>query len=257
MASSLAINPIGRDTYAGLAVSLLGDSIIRQQAFSSVNTILTLMHSTANTGNFISVMDYKSDIQGSSILTGHVLLDIDADGGLRAMDGTTVLMELDTSGLYDGSTQLINSSGEVIIRQPVVAMTTGANYSPTTVQSGTLFTAGTNDGTSQLVLLPVNPSAGTWFDFYVSTQDAAGDFQLNTTADSSAKIHLPGMTSLVSSGDAIEPLTTEGHNFVRMTALSSVLWMAHTVSGYAGAATTDFKLKELSAGHWGAATTAS
>ena len=250
----MAIDPIGRDTYAGLAVSLLGDSVIRQQ--NSSNAILTLMHTADNTGNFISVMDYKIDVQGSSILTDHVLLDIDADGGLRSMSGTTVLMELDSSGLYDGSTQLINSSGEIIIRQPVVAMTTGANYSPTTEQSGTLFTAGGNDGTSQLVLLPKNPSAGTWFDFYVSSQDETGDFQINTTADSSAKIHLPGMTSAVSSGDAIEPLTTEQHNFVRMTAMSSILWVAHTVGGYAGAATTDFKLKELSAGHWGAATTA-
>ena len=249
-------DPIGQNSYAGLAVPLYGEAVIRQ--INSSNAILTLMHSSPNTGRLLMGLDYKElNADPSSLLTDLATFDIDAEGGLRMLSGTTVLMELNSSGLFDGSTQILNTAGDIIIRQPVVAMTTGANYSPTTAQSGTLFTAGTNNGTSQLVILPDAPTAGVWFDFYVSSQAETGEFVIATTgSDPTAKISLPGFTSAVSTGKNIQPLTTEGHNFVRMTAVSSILWMAHSVAGYAGAATTDFQLTELSAGHWGAASTA-
>ena len=51
----MAIDPIGQDTYKGLGVPLHGDSVIRQQ--NSSNAIVTLMHSTANTGRFLMGID--------------------------------------------------------------------------------------------------------------------------------------------------------------------------------------------------------
>ena len=251
----MAIDPIGQGTYKGLAVPLYGESVIRQQ--NSSNTILTLMHSTANAGRLLMGIDYK-DIENddpSSLLTDLAVFDIDADGGYRVISGTTVKMEFNTSGIYAGTNRILDTSGGMLNRRPVVEMTTGANYSPTTAQSGTLFIAGVSDATSQRVLLPANPTHGVWFDFFVSSQDAFGDFALNTTADSSAALHMPGVTSAVSTASALSPLTTLGSHYARVTAISSVIWNVQCAPGYGAAVTSNFSEADLNQGHWGAGTT--
>ena len=249
----MAIDPIGQGTYKGLAVPLYGESAIQQQ---TTNTVLTLMPTSDNTGRLLMGIDYK--VEGdvaSSLLTDLAVFDIDAAGGFRAVSGTTIKMEINTSGVYAGAERVIDTSGGLYHKQSVVAMTTGANYSPTTAQSGTLFTAGCNLGTSQRVLLPANPTAGVWYDFFVSTQDDAGDFALNTTADSSAVLILPGVTSAVSTASALSPLTTLGVHYIRVTALSSVIWLTQCAPGYGAAVTTNFSEADLNQGHWGAGTT--
>lgn len=96
-------DPLGTATYKGLGVPLHGDSVIRQQ--NSSNAILTLMHSTANAGRLLMGMDNSASSnepnpQVSSLLTDRSLFDIDADGGFRAVSGTTIKMELNSSGLH-------------------------------------------------------------------------------------------------------------------------------------------------------------
>lgn len=249
----MTIDPIGQGTYKGLAVPAYGESVISQQ--NSSNTIITLMHSTANTGRLLMGIDYKPEGDESSLLQDLAVFDVDAAGGYRAVSGTTIKMEFNSSGIFGGGVKAMDTSGGLYNTRPVVEMTTGASYSPTTAQSGTLFTAGTNDGTSQRVLLPKNPTAGVWYDFYVSTQDAVGDFAINTTANSSAKITMPGMTSAVSTADSITPLTSVAHHFVRLIAMSSVLWMAHTAGGHAAAVSTAVSDLDLTVGAWGIGTT--
>ena len=212
--------PLGVAAYNGLAVPLRGESEIRQE--DSSRTIMTMTHSTANTGRF---MTYRDNVPQLSSLN------------------TQDLSWISSAGQFVGP--LIN----------VVSPTTGANYQITSTQNGTLFNIGANAGTSQLLLLPVNPNPGFWFKVFVSTQDAAGDFQINSTADSSAKIVMAGYTSAVSSGDAIEPASTLGTHSITMTAMSSILWLAEHPGSYANAATTDFAIADLQGGAWTSATT--
>lgn len=254
------INPIGQDTYKGLSVPLYGESVIRQN--NSSNAALTLMHSTANTGRFLMGLDYKnlgSDI-ASSVLTDLAVFDIDADGGFRCVSGTTVNYELNTTGLLAATSKVITSSGEVTNYnlKTVVAMTTGADYSPVSSQSGTIFQSlGDGNGTSMAVLLPKNPPAGTFYEFFISSQDGTGDFVISCTANSSAKLILPGATSVASTVKAIQPGTTLCNHYIRLVALSSVRWFCWPSFGTrTPTATTEHQLTDLNLGHWTSASTA-
>src|SRR3990167_4363232 len=114
-------DPIGAATYKGLAEPLFGDAAVEQE--NSSNYVRTYVHTSANTGGFLMGMDYRAD-KAASLLTDLALWDIDVDGGFRVLSGTTVLMELDSSGLYvRGSKQIFNSSGQV----PQIAIATTAS----------------------------------------------------------------------------------------------------------------------------------
>ena len=251
-------DPIGQNSYKGLAVPLFGESVIQQQ--NSSNVALTLMHSTLNTGRFLMGLDYKElDVDPTSVLTDLAVFDIDTDGGYRTVSGTTMKYELDSSGLFKGTTKIITSSGEIpnYFLKPVVDVTTGADYSPVSSQSGHIFNCGINDGTSQQILLPKNPPAGTWYEFYVSSQDETEDFSISCTANSSAKIILPGMTSVASTCDCITPVSSIYKSYIRLVALSSIRWFAWPSVGYATAdVTTGMEIENLSAGHWTTGSTA-
>ena len=174
------------------------------------------------------------------MLTDLALWDIDVDGGFRSLSGTTVNFELNSSGLLRGSTAVINSSGELVSRffqRTVTAATTGANYSVTTAMNGHIINVGDNNATSQLVLLPANPPAGFWFEVTASTQTGVDGVSIHSTADSSAVIILPGLTSVASTIQAIQPGSVRAHA-VRMTAVSSVVWWAEPLGQIANAETT-------------------
>src|SRR3972149_9852123 len=101
-------DPIGAATYMGMAAPLHGDAVVEQE--TSSNSVRTYVHTSANTGGFLMGMDFRAD-KASSLLTDLALWDIDVDGGFRVLSGTTVLFELNSSGLYDGSTLIIDSEG--------------------------------------------------------------------------------------------------------------------------------------------------
>jgi len=253
MTSPKPIDPIGQDTYKGLAVPAFGDSVIRKQ---TTQAGLTLMHGTANTGRLFLGIDYQPDNVNSSLLKDLAVCDIDAEGGFRTVSGTTVKFELNTSGLFFGSYPVIDTSGSMFATpQPSVAITTGAAYTVLAANAGALHIIGCSADTSQEIKLPKNPVAGTWFDFYMTTQDAVTDVAISCTANSSAYIVLPGVSASLSTCDRIESLTTCSQ-FIRMTALSSVIWFAHCTPGYSAAVTTNFSEADLNQGHWGPGTTA-
>jgi len=213
----MAKEPLGIAAYNGLAVPVNGESEIRQ--YDSSRTMLTLTHSTANTGRFVTFRDYA--VPGSTVVASE-----------RAW--------ISSAGVFSGP--LVN----------IISPTTGANYQVTSTQSGTMFNIGNNGGTSQLLLLPVNPVPGFWFEVLVSTQTGADDFQINSTADSSALITLPGLSSVASEAKAIQPASVRAHG-IRMTAISSIVWLADPVGQVALAESTiDNAINEVA---WTTATT--
>lgn len=213
------------NSYDGRGLPNAGAAHFQQE---STKDALTLEHTSANAGRFVTFRDYKAP-----------------ESGKPSTDAGQDLAWISDDGAFQGP--LVS----------IVSPTTGANYQITSTQSGSLFNIGINNGTSQLLLLPANPVPGFWFKVYVSTQAAAGDFQINSTADSSAAISIAGGTSAVSTVKAIAPKSTLGNHSVTMTAISSVLWLAEP--GYqvseslsSGAINADDYL----GGVWGAATTA-
>ena len=158
---------------------------------------------------------------------------ITAAGGYSVRSGTTVLFELNSSGISGGGTTLqqwsINTSGQMTgIKQQVSVRTTAVSYTVTSSESGTLFVNGNNDGTSVIATLPRNPAAGVYYEFFVSTNTGADGFSIHSTADSSADIVLPGLTSAASTHQGLQPLGVGAHA-VRLTALSSVRWFAQPI----------------------------
>src|SRR3990167_10898011 len=118
----MPINPIGEATYMAMGEPLFGDATVEQE--NSSNYIRTYVHTSLNAGGFLMGMDFRAD-KASSLLTDLALWDIDVDGGFRALSGTTVVMELNSSGLYAGATLLIGTGGGVSAQ--TVSLATTAN----------------------------------------------------------------------------------------------------------------------------------
>ena len=183
----MAIDPIGQDTYNGLGVPLYGESVLRQE--NSSNALLTLMHSTANTGRFLLGIDYKAENADasasslipafSSLLTDLAVVDIDADGGLRMVSGTTIKYELNSSGLWSGSTLIIDSSGgTAFAKQHIVDISSDGTsaYTLLAANAGKLHMVSTGTYSSIVISLPTSGvsaiTAGMWWDIYSNTTAA-------------------------------------------------------------------------------------
>lgn len=237
-------NPIGEATYKALGEPLFGDATVEQE--NSSNYIRTYVHTSANAGGFLMGMDFRAD-KASSLLTDLALWDIDVDGGFRVLSGTTVIFELNSSGLYAGAELVVGTQGTLLQATTITTGTTA--YAPVSSQSGSIFIFGT--ATSQGVVLPKNPPAGVFFQFYVSSQAASTDFIITTTGDSSARIEMNGASSAVSTVLYISPqVSSLGMNTIRLTAISSVLWLAEPSLNLSSAATTNFALNDFR-GRWG------
>lgn len=177
--------PLGQNAYNGLAVPTRGESETRQE--DSSRTIRTLTHSTANTGRFYTFRDYR--LPGSSLANADVAA-IDADGGFLALEGTSVKMELNSSGLYAGGAQIIAASG----LQAQVALD-GATTQHTIVSSnaGKLHVISTQAETSVFIHLPSsgNLAVGMTFDF-IFNSTASDLFHFMTTgANAGGEIWAP------------------------------------------------------------------
>ena len=244
-------SPIGEATYKGLAVPAFGDSVIEQE--NSSNAILTLVHTSANAGSFIQGMDFRAD-RASSLLTDLALWDVDVDGGFRVLSGTSVLFELNSSGLYQGTTQIINASGIFNGPTAVQTVTTVSSASGstiislTTAQSGRLIIV---DGGAQgaMVVLPT-PTAGLNYTIY---QSSAHPGVVDVTSTGGAfDISFPtGNTTLASTAQAAAPFSTIGGYSAKFTAISASRWLCQpTINVLTGTSATG----EASGG-WVAGTT--
>ena len=210
---------IGVNTYKGLGVPRYGESEMRQE--SSLD-MLTLTHSTLAGGDFL-------------VLRGNV------------PEGSTVTAQdvysISSAGAIQGSVR------------PTIDITTADATTLTQQQSGSLIIVAANTDTSVAINLPVNPTPGTWYDFYLHGVDALGDFNIQTTVDSSAKISIVGLTSVVSTVDNITPLSTVPSG-LHVVAVSSILWWARAEFSFAQAGTTDLTANDLILGLWGVGATA-
>ena len=218
--------PTGENTFRGLALPAYGEW--EQVQRNSSATMITLTHSTANTGLLMAGRNsVSSQFWGpGSSAQGGLVFAITAAGGFSVRSGTTVLMELNSSGLYSRSVLLAGVSGA----RNTISPTTGAIFAVTSTMGGSIFNIGQN-ATSQLFTLPINPPAGFWIEVYVPISTVVDHFQIVTTGDSSAKIYLPGLSSAFSTADNIQPGSTLAHA-VRMTALSSIIWFAEPIGQF-------------------------
>jgi len=66
---------------------------------------------------------------------------------------------------------------------------------------------------------------GLTYDIFFSTADATGDYTIDTSLDSSAGIWIMYSSGGVGSPSTITPATTDGPHGMRVTAISSVVWM--------------------------------
>ncbi len=236
--------PVGINTYKGLAVPRYGESELLQQ---TTNDLLTMQHSSANAGNFLVLRDRISTVAGltfadGSTVTGSDLFKIDGSGSLVA--ASTVLGDATMAGL----------------RRPVVESTVGQTL--TIAQSGTLFVVSSAVGTSLTFDLPVGSGVpGTWYEFWVSSHSEIGDVRVSVSSLVAAKLHGTAVissasgaaSSVVSTFASLTPMLLGDGNFgsryLRVTALTSLLWAFETNGGYSSASS-------LGAGMWQAGSTA-
>ena len=262
---------IGENTYKGLAVPLYGESQIQQL---TTNTIVSMQLSSNNAGRFMLGTDQRLTTgfgfsteyvipQYSSLLTNLAVFDIDADGGYRAVSGTTVLIELNSSGIFGRDTLAnewrIDSSGRAQgVFRTVTTVTTGANFTIPSTASGTYYyVSGVSAGTAMFLILPGDAALGTYYDFWFTSQTALGDVGITSTAGG-AVISMPGLnTSLVSTDQAISPASLQSQG-LRLTLVATDLWFGIAGSyEHSSADTTDWTSADLERGSWQPLTTIS
>ena len=235
-------DPIGQNSYKGLGVPLFGESVIRQQ--NSSNAILTLMHSTANTGRLLMGMDWKDiDTDPSSLLTDLAVFDINAEGAFHALSGTSVGVRLNTSGLFDSTdNRLINSSRERPsgVQQIVTISSDGTSaVGLTAANAGKLHVVSTQIASSIVLGLPssltTGLSPGMYWDVFMNTTVTA---QLNIAVIGTDKstIYCHMSTNTVKTSIGITNNTT-GPFWVRImcdTTGESAKYVVHNFMGEGG-----------------------
>ena len=261
-------DPVGNDAYKGLAMPLYGESKLVQR--NSSNAILTFQHSTEDAGRLMLGTDVRSSGTTaqpfSSILDNLAVWDIDGAGGYRALSGTTILMELNSSfvgveGLSSARDWQIDSSGVWTgTKRQITTVTTGANFTISSTQSGTLFLVGHTSGTSMYIILPGDAPTGTWFDIWLTSGDAGsslGEVNITSTAGS-GRIHMSGTpTSAVSSGKSIMNGSTNASIGVRLIRIvDDDVWIA-VGTGFQQTTgdSTNLTLPDLQRGSWFAGST--
>ena len=210
---------VGINSYKGLGVPRYGESEMRQETSADM---LTMTQSTLDGGDFLVL---RSNVPEGSTVTG---LDV---------------YSISSAGAEAGGVQ------------PVITLTTAVDFQITSTMSGSLLHMPGGNATSMGVLLPKNPRPGFWFDLYLSSQVDEGDVTLKSTGDSSARISIVGLTSLVSTVKNITPLSTIPGG-IRVVAVSSILWWARHEFAYAPAGSTNTVDNDLTLGLWGVGATA-
>jgi hypothetical protein len=245
-------DPLGTGTFQGLCVPLFGESVIRQQ--NSSNAILTLMHSTANTGRLLMGLDQSASSNAenpliSSLLTDKAVFDIDADGGFRSISGTTVLVELNSSGLFVGSEVVVGPSGGVARRPHTdsVSFSSDGSTAQTLLSSNagkTHIVAETSGAgySSVVVSLPTSATAsqGQWWDVFCSDTTAASVIDIAAIGANHSILAHHGSTNAVGTSVAITH-GTSGPFWVRVlfasTAGTTNTFVVSNMLGWSGGST--------------------
>jgi len=174
--------------YNGLAVALLGENYLRAQTTLDQ---LTLEHSSANEGNFLVLRNFvagnftTNPIVDTTIVTND-LVRFDGLGGIQTVVADAIKMELNSSGLYAGTTQIVSTLGSVFGRiagQRLIntVATTGTTLVAADSGSLTIISSGQ---TTCLVRLPASAiSVGDYFEVLQ-----------NSTAAADVNVYVPGTT---------------------------------------------------------------
>ena len=254
--------PVGENTYKGLGVPLAGETEITQQ--NSSNTVLTITHSTANTGAYLAGRNsVSSQFWGpASSLQSGLAFVIDADGSYEVRSGTTVLVEIGSSFALEGrpattaSAFSIDTSGRFIgAKKNVVNITTATTtYTAISSLSGSLLYWSSVDTSGQNLLLPSNASSlaiGVYFDVYVGNR-AATAFDITSTAHTSAEIYLHGGGAATVSTALAIGMQSSNAGGIRITAISTLQWLAEPkqyLNSTWNASTADFTSVDI-VGYW-------
>lgn len=227
----MAIDPIGQNTYKGLGVPLHGESVIRKQNTS--NAGLTLMHSADNTGRFLMGMDYQLDKESSISMA---VCDIDAEGGFRGVSGTTVKMEMNTSGLFVGSSGSINQdtgkyAGQMTRKVTTVAAATTNITATSGAGSGALYYFLQGRSTICFITLPATPAVGDNYEV-ISNSTVATEIVVMTAATGAAQGFYLYKSTGVFATTAGCGCGTSGLMHFRFTALTSgSMWAVANLGG--------------------------
>ena len=159
--------PTGENTFRGLALPAYGEW--EQVQRNSSATMITLTHSTANAGLFmVGRNSVSSQFFGpGSSAQGGLVFAVTAAGGFSVRSGTTVVFELNSSGLYAGTTRLIIPGGG-IVNQSVSLGTTASTLVSSNVGRTHVVTTGRS---TNFIYLP-SPAlavAGEWWDIIGET----------------------------------------------------------------------------------------
>src|SRR3990172_4060152 len=163
--------------------------------------------------------------KASSLLTDLALWDIDVDGGFRVLSGTSVLFELNSSGLYQGSTQLIDLNGAFLggSKQQTVTINTTASTLVSS-NSGKMHILSTQAATSNFIYLPtsVNARAGDTWDI-ISETTAVGLWNLSilgANTGGTILVHVGSTNSIATTG-AIDSTASTGVMWWKVVCIST------------------------------------
>lgn len=126
-----------------------------------------------------------------------------------------------------------NRYGHLPWRRRVIVYSTAstATYQVSPRESGALFYCGTVSTIALQLPKISSKNLGLMYEVYFSSAADVGDNTINTAGDSSASIHIVGLTTGgIGTGSTITPQSTDGPNAIRLTAISSVIWMGEAIT---------------------------
>ena len=213
--------PTGENTFRGLALPAYGEW--EQLQRNSSATMITLTHSTANTGLLMAGRNsVSSQFWGpGSSAQGGLVFAITAAGGFSVRSGTTVIFELNSSGLYSGTTRLLEPGGAFHDQVVTIATTASTLVSS---NAGKVHVLSTDAATSNFIYLPTAPNvrAGDSWEI-VSNTTAVGLWNLVVNGTSGQIFVHRGTTGTLITTGAIDTTATTGAMWWKVVCISTVL----------------------------------
>jgi len=212
--------PTGENTFRGLALPAYGEW--EQVQRNSSATMVTLTHSTANTGLFmVGRNSVSSQFFGpGSSAQGGLRFAITAAGGFSVRSGTTVVFELNSSGLYSGTTLLIAPGGG--LGANTIAINTTASTLVSS-NSGKVHVLSTQAASSNFIYLPTaaNARVGDWWEL-ISETTAVSLWNLAILGANAGSIFAhTGSTNVVATTVALDTTASTGAMWWKVVCLST------------------------------------
>jgi hypothetical protein len=213
--------PTGENTFRGLALPAYGEW--EQVQRNSSATMITLTHSTANAGLYmVGRNSVSSQFFGpGSSAQGGLTFAISAVGGYSVRSGTTVLAELNSSGLYLGTTQIIGPGGSIFPGTVTINTTASTLVSS---NSGKIHILSTQAATSNFIYLPTAPNARAGDSWEIISNTTAVSLWNLVVNGTSGQIFVhQGTTAVVVTTGAVDTTATTGAMWWEVVCLSTVL----------------------------------